>query len=201
MHESQRPAFHVTFSRALSFATELHATQLRKQTEIPYVSHLLGVASLVLEHGGNSDEAIAALLHDSIEDRGHDYPGGVEALRARIRDEFGAAVLAIVEGCTDSETEPKPPWRKRKEDYLAHLADASPSIRLVSCADKLHNARAIVSDLRVLGDALFERFTAKKAGTLWYYESLAAEFERGGPPALAAELRRTVDAMKALAPG
>lgn len=199
MHVFERPTFHITFSRALSFATELHAKQLRKQTEIPYVSHLLGVASLVLEHGGNSDEAIAALLHDSIEDRGHDYPGGVDVLRARIRDDFGAAVLAIVEGCTDADVEPKPPWQGRKEAYLAHLAGASPSIRLVSCADKLHNARAIVSDLRELGDALFERFTAKKSGTLWYYESLAAEFERGGPARLAEELRRTVDTMKALA--
>jgi len=199
MYESERRAFHVSFSRALCFATELHAGQLRKQTEIPYVSHLLGVASLVLESGGNSDEAIAALLHDSIEDCGHIYPGGVEALRARIRDDFGAAVLAIVEGCTDADVDPKPAWRGRKEPNIAHLAGASPSVRLVSCSDKLHNARAIVADLRLMGNALFERFTAGQSGTLWYYGSLAAEFEKGVSPAPAAELRRTVTAMQQLA--
>jgi len=199
MDSSERPQFHVAFSRAFSFATELHAGQLRKQTDIPYVAHLIGVASLVLEHGGTADEAIAALLHDSIEDCGPAYPGGVEALRVRIRADFGAAVLAIVEGCTDSETEPKPPWRERKEAYLAHLETASPSIRLVSCCDKLHNARAIVADLRVIGGVLFERFTAGKTGTLWYYGALAEAFERAPVPGPAGELRRTVALMQQLA--
>jgi GTP pyrophosphokinase len=153
----------------------------------------------VLENGGNADEAIAGLLHDSIEDCGPAFPGGAAALRERIRADFGPAVLAIVEGCTDSDAEPKPPWKARKVAYLAHLESASPSVRLVSCSDKLHNARAIVSDLRMLGNAVFERFNAGREGTLWYYEALAAEFGREGPAVLAAELRRTVDSMKALA--
>lgn len=201
MHESERPEFRNALNRAVAFANECHADQLRKQTEIPYVAHLLGVASLVLESGGSSDEAIAGVLHDTIEDCAEHYPGGVEALRARIRTEFGPAVLSIVEGCTDAEIVPKPPWRGRKEAYLAHLATASPSVRLVSCCDKLHNARAIVSDLRAIGDALFDRFKPGKAGVLWYYESLAREFEQRGPAPLAAELRRTVEDMKALAAG
>lgn len=190
--------FHADFSRALAFATDLHARQCRKQTDIPYISHLIAVAGLVLEHDGNRDEAIAALLHDSIEDQGHDYPGGPSALRARIAAEFGAEVLAIVEGCTDAETIPKPPWRDRKEAYLKHLQEAPHSVRLVSCADKLHNARAIVGDLRILGPALFSRFNGGKDGTLWYYHSLAAEFERGGPAHLSKELSRTVKAMSEL---
>jgi len=157
------------------------------------------VAGLVLEYGGGRDEAIAGLLHDAIEDCPQDYVGGVAALRADLLEHFGPEVLEIVEGCTDAETLPKPPWQERKEAYLAHLATASPSIRLVSCCDKLHNARAIVADQRVMGDALFERFTAGKVGTLWYYASLAAEFEKGVSPAPAAELRRTVTAMQKLA--
>ena len=199
MNELERTAFHADFSRALAFATELHARQVRKQTDIPYISHLISVAGLVLEHGGNRDEAIAALLHDSIEDCSEDFPGGVHALRARIRAEFSPEVLEIVEGCTDSETVPKPPWQERKERYLEHLATASPSIRLVSCCDKLHNARAIVADLRVIGGALFERFTAGKVGTLWYYGALAEAFERAPVPGPAGELRRTVAVMRELA--
>lgn len=199
MHANERPAFHESFGRALAFATDLHAGQLRKQTDIPYISHLIGVASIVLENGGNAEEAIAGLLHDSIEDCGAGYPGGVAALRDRIRADFGPAVLAIVEGCTDADTEPKPLWETRKKQYLAHLVSASESVRLVSCSDKLHNARALVADLRVMGDALFQRFNAGRAGTLWYYEALATEFHERGPSALAAELRQTVDAMKSLA--
>jgi len=117
---------------------------------------------------------------------------------ARRERQFGPAVLAIVEGCTDADVDPKPPWRPRKEAYLAHLAHAPAAVRLVSCADKLHNARAIVADLRVMGPALFERFTGKREGTLWYYRALAAEFARGGPEHLAAELGLTVETMEAL---
>jgi GTP pyrophosphokinase len=123
----------------------------------------------------------------------------VGALRDRIRDEFGAAVLAIVEGCTDADTVPKPPYRARKERYIAHLEEAPAEVRLVSCADKLHNARAIVADLRVMGEALFDRFNGGRDGTLWYYDSLAEVFEREGPEHLAAELRRTVETMQRLA--
>jgi GTP pyrophosphokinase len=199
MNHDERQAFHPDFERALAFATRLHARQVRKETDIPYISHLIAVAGLVLEHGGNRDEAIAALLHDAIEDCPKDHPGGRAQLRRDIEREFGPTVLAIVEGCTDAEADPKPPWRARKEAYLEHLPTAPASVRLVSCADKLHNARAIVADLRVMGPALFERFTGRREGTLWYYRALAAEFGRGGPERLAAELGRTVEAMEALA--
>jgi len=199
MNEAERAAFHPDFAQALAFVSDLHAAQVRKETDIPYISHLIGVAGLVLENGGDRDQAIAGLLHDSIEDCGSEYPGGVAALRDRIRREFGATVLDIVEGCTDAETVPKPPWRERKERYIAHLRTAPARVRLVSCADKLHNARAIVADLRILGPGLFGRFKGGQQGTLWYYDELAREFERGGPEHLAAELRRIVDTMKTLA--
>lgn len=127
------------FDRALAFAAVLHREQLRKGTEIPYVAHLLGVASIALEHGADEDEAIAALLHDSIEDQSR---GDAASLRSGIREEFGERVLTIVEGCTDADVIPKPPWRERKADYLAHLAQAPRSVLLVSASDKLHNARS-----------------------------------------------------------
>ena len=199
MNESERQEFHLDFERALAFATRLHAPQTRKETDIPYISHLIAVAGLVLENGGDRDQAIAGLLHDSIEDCGEDYPGGVPALRRDIEAHFGSTVLRIVEGCTDAETFPKPPYCERKKRYIAHIEDALPEVLLVSCADKLHNARAIVADLRVMGVPLFERFNGKRDGTLWYYETLAEVFERKGPARLAAELRRTVETMKALA--
>ena len=199
MDQGERAVFHADFERALAFATRLHRGQTRKQTDIPYISHLISVAGLVLEWGGNRDEAVAALLHDSIEDQGTRYPGGVAALKHAIAAEFGTAVLEIVEGCTDSETDPKPPWRERKETYLRRLDRASEGVRLVSCADKLHNARSIVADLRIVGGALFERFTGGKEGTLWYYRSLADAFLRGGPRIPAVELERTVATMEQLA--
>jgi len=199
MNGTERAVFHDDFERALVFATRLHASQVRKETDIPYISHLISVAGLVLENDGDRDQAIAALLHDSIEDSGMDYPGGVTALRERIAVDFGASVLAIVEGCTDAEVVPKPPWRQRKEQYVAHLESAPAEVLLVSCADKLHNARAIVADLRVMGPDLFERFSGKRDGTLWYYESLADVFGRRGPKHLAAELSRTVQTMRELA--
>src|ERR1700733_3588615 len=130
MDEQERAEFHRDFERALVFATRLHATQTRKQTNVPYISHLISVAGLVLEYGGNRHEAIAGLLHDSIEDQGTHYPGGVPALKGAIASEFGAPVLDIVQGCTDSETEPKPPWRARKEAYIRHIRSASGSVRL-----------------------------------------------------------------------
>ena len=158
------------FDRALAFAADLHRAQQRKDTTIPYVSHLLAVASLVLEHGGSETEAIAALLHDAVEDQ-----GGLPTL-SRIADEFGEEVAAIVAGCTDADVMPKPPWRARKEVYIAHLAHASESICLVSAADKLHNLRSIVSDYQMLGEELWGRFNGKREGTLWYYQQLVDAF-------------------------
>jgi (p)ppGpp synthase/HD superfamily hydrolase len=199
MNSSQREQFHRDFEAALSFATRLHAGQTRKGTDIPYLAHLIGVAAIVLEHDGDRDEAVAALLHDAIEDQSANYPGGANGLRADIRERFGDRVLGIVEGCTDSDTEPKPPWRERKARYIAHLAEGDASTRLVACADKLHNARAVVSDLRLLGDPLFDRFRGGKAGTLWYYRALADSFAEVGERRLAEELERTVQEMERLA--
>ena len=199
MNHSARAQFHQDFEAALAFATRLHARQVRKQTDIPYISHLIGVAGLVLEYGGDRDEAIAALLHDAIEDQAAGYAGGATRLRADIRARFGDKVVCIVEGCTDAETVPKPPWKQRKQDYIDHVPEVDDSTRLVSCADKLHNARAIVSDLRVLGDALFDRFGGGKEGTLWYSRSLANTFLDLGNRRMAQELDRTVQEMERLA--
>ena len=174
------------FDQALLLASDLHREQQRKGSGVPYLSHLLGVASLVLEHGGDEDEAIGALLHDAVEDQ-----GGLPTL-ARIRDRFGERVADIVAGCTDAHTDPKPPWRERKEAYLAHIRTASPSVRLVSNADKLHNARAILNDYREIGDALWERFNTGVEELLWYYRSLADIFLATNGNALARELDRVV---------
>ncbi len=182
------------FNTALSIATELHVYQKRKGGGEPYVAHLLGVTSLVLENGGSEDEAIAALLHDTLEDQGHRFAGGADTLRNYIQDRFGSHVLAIVEACTDADVKPKPPWQERKEAYLVHLAKADASALLVSCADKVHNARSILQDYRQVGDALWSRFKGGKGGTLWYYQSLVTAFKQNpaSPPILTAELERTI---------
>ncbi len=174
------------FESAFSVAASLHATQVRKGTGTPYIAHPLAVASLVLEHGGTEDEAIAALLHDAVEDQ-----GGLPTLQ-RIRDQFGDAVADIVAECTDTFEDPKPEWRQRKEIYIASIPKKSRSARLVSLADKLHNSRAILSDYHQTGDALWERFRGKKEGTLWYYRSLAQAFQNSGPEPLATEFRSVV---------
>jgi (p)ppGpp synthase/HD superfamily hydrolase len=158
------------FASALGYVATLHATQLRKGTQTPYVSHLLAVASLAIEYGANEDEAIAALLHDSIEDQ-----GGAE-VRRRITALFGQAVADIVEGCTDTDVMPKPPWRERKERYIAHVSDTSPSVRLVSMCDKLHNARSLIMDLRGKRADLWSRFSAGRDETCWYYRQLVTVF-------------------------
>jgi GTP pyrophosphokinase len=181
------------FEEALSYAARLHRTQVRKGSGVAYVSHLLAVAAIVLENGGSEDEAIAALLHDAVEDQ-----GGASTLRG-IRERFGDTVAAIVEGCTDTDQTPKPPWRPRKEAYVAHLASASPSVRLVSAADKLHNARTIVADYRRLGEDLWGHFTGGREGTLWYYRALVNAFRAHGVTPLVAELERVVGEMETLA--
>src|SRR4028118_1856994 len=180
------------FIDALTFATQLHAGQTRKGSEVPYIAHLLGVASTVLEHGANEDEAIAALLHDAIEDQGG------AATREEIRRRFGDTVTEIVDGCTDAETTPKPPWRQRKEAYIAHIPTASASVRLVSAADKLHNSRSILNDYRVLGESVWKRFKGGKEGTLWYYRSLVEAFRKTGSTPLIDELDRVVSELEHL---
>lgn len=180
------------FKEALVFATQRHGQQVRKGTTVPYISHLLAVASLVLEYGGDEDEAIAALLHDTIEDQ-----GGALA-REEIRSRFGNTVVAIVDGCTDAEVIPKPPWRRRKETYIASMYDAPHSVRLVSAADKLHNARSILADYRVLGEELWRRFGGGKQGTLWYYHTLIDAYRAAGTDPLVEELARTIAELDAL---
>lgn len=184
------------FAEALCFASELHNQQCRKGTDIPYIAHLLAVASIALEHGADEQEAIAALLHDSVEDQSNGNP---EALKKQIRQRFGQTVLTIIEGCTDAEVIPKPPWRGRKEQYIAHLAAASPSVLLVSASDKLHNARSILTDLVTIGPEIWNRFNGGRDGTLWYYRALVTAFEARGRSALIDELHRVVTAIESRA--
>jgi (p)ppGpp synthase/HD superfamily hydrolase len=181
------------FRRAFLFAADKHAGQTRKASTIPYIAHLMGVTSLVLEFGGDEDMAIAALLHDVVEDC-----GGVPMLK-EVRREFGPRVAKIVNGCTDSFTDPKPPWRERKETYMRHLTKADVETRLVSAADKLNNARSILSDYREVGEAIWERFNGGREGTLWYYRSLLEEFLRHKPNRLIRELGLVVRELEASA--
>ncbi|MEC9347469.1 MAG: HD domain-containing protein [Pseudomonadota bacterium] len=174
------------FGEALRYAHDLHHAQQRKGTAIPYVSHLMTVSALVLEHGGDEDQAIAALLHDAAEDQ-----GGAATL-AVIRDRFGDGVAEIVDHCTDSWEEPKPDWRTRKEAYIDGLAMKPARSLLVSLADKTHNAEAILHDWRELGDMLWPRFTGGAVGTRWYYRSLADRFADLVPGRLPERLDRAV---------
>src|SRR4051794_3209701 len=185
------------FDRALAYASEHHRRQLRKGTEIPYVSHLLAVTAIVLEMGGNEDEAIGALLHDVVED------GGGPAARAHIAEQFGEGVALIVDANTDTDEQPKPPWKQRKTAYIESMAQKDPSALRVSLADKVHNASAITRDYRTHGEALWDRFRAGAGAEVrWYYRALADAFEQRrddlGPHAAGAlaELRRLVTEME-----
>lgn len=182
------------FEDALVYAARAHASQWRKETGIPYVSHLLAVAGLVLEDGGDEDEAIAALLHDAAEDQ-----GGRERLED-IRGRFGDRVAAIVEACTDSFETPKPSWRRRKERYVAHLVTASPEAVRVSLADKLHNARAILRDYRGLGERLWPRFHAGREDQLWYYHAVVEAIRGRTRSPMLAELEETIAELERLRP-
>ncbi len=180
-------------AQALALAVEAHDGQKRKGTSIPYIAHPMGVASIALDHGADEEQAIAALLHDAVED------GGVEYAE-RIRTKFGDRVADIVAGCTDGVPDAsgrKSPWQARKQAYLDHLQSASDDVLLVSSSDKLHNARAIVEDLLNIGQRVFDRFSASKEQTLWYYESLAQIFE-ARQTKTAKAVRSAVDEMKRL---
>ncbi len=183
------------FTDALTYATKLHANQVRKGSGVPYVAHLLGVASIALEYGANEEEAIAALLHDAVEDQ-----GGAPT-REEIRRRFGDTVTAIVDGCTDADTTPKPPWRQRKEAYIAHIPSASPSVLLVSAADKLHNARSILRDYKILGESVWQRFKGGKDGTLWYYRALVEAFRGASSMPIVDELEQVVSELENLVIG
>lgn len=163
------------FEVALVYAFRLHRTQLRKGTQIPYIAHLMSVAALVLEDGGTEDEAIAALLHDAIEDQGGD------AVRQEIRQRFGAEVSAIVEGCTESDSQPKPPWRERKAASLKVLETASEAVQRLALADKLHNAKSMLTEYRQCGDQVWHKFRGGREGTLWYYQQFIQTVRSDSP--------------------
>ncbi len=178
------------FEQALVYATRLHAHQTRKLGNIPYLAHLLSVAALVLEANGTEDEAIAALLHDAIEDQ-----GGTKT-RDEIYRRFGESVGSIVEGCTESETVPKPPWKERKLRYLAQIETASASVQLVSLADKLHNGRSLLSQFHQFGDSIWQYFSVGKAETLWFYRALLEIYQHTSNQQLVAEFREMVSKLE-----
>jgi (p)ppGpp synthase/HD superfamily hydrolase len=181
------------YQEALQMAFQLHKDQVRKGSNTPYFAHLLSVSSLVLENGGDEDDAIAALLHDAVEDQ-----GGFQTLEL-IKDTFGQKVADIVDGCTDAYTQPKPPWRERKEAYLNKLTTANHSIQLVSLADKVHNARSILLDLKSDEDDVWNKFNGGKDGTLWYYRSLVEIFSKSNFPNLHNELHQIIKQIERLA--
>ena len=180
------------FEKALTYATRIHGGQLRKKTRIPYIAHILGVAAIAMEYGANETEAIGALLHDAVEDC-----GGAKRLRD-IERKFGKDVAKIVDGCTDTDQTPKPPWRDRKEAYVAHVRHAPMSTKLVSASDKLHNVRAILMDYRQEGEKLWSRFNAGKQGALWYYRALVSAFNGKRIQPLVQELDRTLTKLELL---
>ena len=177
------------FDRALQLAHDLHRRQPRKRSDVPYIAHLLAVTAIVLENGGDEDTAIAALLHDAVEDQ-----GGPPTL-ARIDREFGEKVARIVHECSDADGEPKPPWRFRKEQYLQALPHKSREALLVSFGDKIHNCRSITRDLQREGKAVWNRFEGRRDGTLWYYHELLEKFPREPYASLYDEFAATVRAL------
>ena len=183
------------FEKALTYATRIHGGQLRKKTRIPYIAHILGVCAIAMEYGANETEAIGALLHDAVEDC-----GGAKRLRD-IERKFGKDVAKIVDGCTDTDQTPKPPWRDRKKAYVAHVRHAPMSTKLVSASDKLHNVRAILMDYRQEGEKLWSRFNAGKQGALWYYRALVNAFSGKSRrlSGLVQELDRTLTQLELLA--
>jgi (p)ppGpp synthase/HD superfamily hydrolase len=181
------------FDQALQLAHDLHRRQPRKKSDVPYIAHLLAVTAIVLESGGDEETAIAALLHDAVEDQ-----GGQPTLD-RIRREFGEKVARIVYECSDADGEPKPPWRFRKEQYLAALPHKSTEALLVSFGDKIHNCRSIVRDLRRDGESVWNRFEGRREGTLWYYRELLEKFPREPYASLYDEFAATVRVLNEVA--
>ncbi|HEY9824762.1 MAG TPA: HD domain-containing protein [Stenomitos sp.] len=182
------------YNEALEYAAWLHKDQVRKGTEIPYIAHPVAVSITALKYGATEEEAIAALLHDALEDQGRDGLTRIEIL-----EKYGPEVLAIVEGCTDAVETPKPPWEARKKRYIASIAHKSASIRFVSACDKLHNAQAILKDFQAIGDALWERFKGGKEGTLWYYRALVEAFRAAGELPMLDALEQVVSELEAIA--
>lgn len=171
------------FEKALAFAARRHAGHTRKGTDIPYISHLMAVCALVIEAGGGEDEAIGALLHDAVEDQ--------KATLDEIAERFGAGVAEVVDHCSDTDREPKPPWRQRKESFIARVSAAPAAAQIVVAADKLHNLRSIAADYEIEGDAVWDRFNGGRDGTLWYYRAVCESLSQV-PPALHDSLRSAV---------
>ncbi|NJK28761.1 MAG: HD domain-containing protein [Acaryochloris sp. RU_4_1] len=187
MASADTPLLSDRFAQALTYAHQLHQTQARKGSEIPYISHLLAVAALVLEDGGDEDQAIAALLHDAVEDQ-----GGVTTLEA-IRRYFGDHVAELVWACSDAATFPKPPWRERKQAYLKHLKQASPEVLRIAIADKLHNSRSLLFDLQRVGSQVWSRFNAPPADILWFHKRFLEISQDQQPGPLVTELSQVLD--------
>jgi len=194
--ETDTPRLGPRFADAFVFAEELHRRQLRKGSDIPYLSHLMAVASLVMEHGGDEDVAVAALLHDAVEDQGG------EAVAEQIRARFGERVVRIVLGCSDStevKGAPKRPWIERKRRYLGHFESVGDDVRLVSIADKLHNCRCTVLNLREDGASTWDRFNATRDEALWFYRTFVERAKTLYPHPIVRELERAVAELEALA--
>jgi (p)ppGpp synthase/HD superfamily hydrolase len=186
------PSLTDRFTTALIYATTAHAGQTRKGTTVPYIAHCLAVAALALEAGCDEETAIAALLHDVVEDCVVEEGGGPPRL-VEIREQFGDRVADIVSACSDTDQTPKPPWRARKQAWLDAFPRMSAPAQLVATCDKLHNARSMLSDLRQVGDALWSRFKGGRDGTLWYYETFIDLCRQSAlPVALVDDLDRTV---------
>ena len=178
---------------AFACTYELHRTQVRKGSHVPYITHLMGVAAIVGRYGGDEDQFIAALLHDAVEDQ-----GGKDTLDL-IQDRFGITVASYVDGCTDSDQTPKPPWQERKEQFIEATKHASPKQKLIIAADKLHNVRSIVSDLHERGNAVWKMFKGGRGNTLWYYGEMVRALSTGWSHALLRELATEHDIMHRLA--
>lgn len=199
--------FSERFEEALVFAHQLHRKQKRKTSGAPYAAHLLGVAALVMEDGGSEDESIAALLHDSLEDQSHVYPGGAEALALEIGRKFGASVLGMVEALTERRSleergirDKRERWRVHKETYIRQIRSADPSVRRISCADSVYNVRSLTRDYLRMGDELWTRFlTRSRDDQLWAYDAVARAMLAGGGGPLAEELSRAVDELYRIA--
>ena len=190
--QTPEPLLDDRFEAALVMAYRLHRSQVRKGSPVPYVAHLLSVAALVLEDGGDEDEAIAALLHDAVEDQG----GSVT--RELVRVTFGARVCEIIDGCTESMVQPKPPWKERKLLHLEKVATASVSVRRVTMADKLHNIRSLLADYERFGEGLWARFGGGKAGTIWYYQEMVKRLQVGESVGMMRSLSEAVGRLEGL---
>ncbi len=190
---NRQPLYSERIVEAVRMAHELHGNQTRKGGEIPYITHLFGVAALVGEHGGDEDQFIAGILHDASEDQ-----GGLAAL-ARIQEAFGARVASLVEGASDTHETPKPPWKERKEAHIDKTREAAPELKLILAADKLHNMRSIRVDLHRIGPETWKKFKGDREGTLWYYRGMLDALRCGWDHPILAELEDTYAEVTGLA--